>query len=483
MKKRILTLLLAAILLSGTACTQKTETDTAGSGTEPRTDTTTEAAETLPAWALPDTNWDGETVTFLLRDTGGDWCADDVLAEETNGTPINDAVYKRNVTVEDRYNAKIAGNYAPRDVSVAGPAMASIQAGDEAFDIMASWRVDAVNLLQEHALVDLHTSEYLHFDQPWWNAYFCESASIGGKLYYALGDISRVYKLGVRCMFFNKDIAADLGLPNLYDMVREGKWTLDEMFSMAEQGSLDLDGDGEMTKEDRYGLQAQSSLGSVLAFAAGVQIIGKDADDLPTIVVDSERNIEVMEKIAAWISSQKKQNLYVSDNWSKTQERFASNQVLFQAEVMLLIEALRASEVNIGILPPPKADESQSDYISFLDSNCQIDYAIPTTCTRVPFVSFMLEAMAQESTTTLTPAFYDICLSGKYVRDEESTEMLDIIFAHPCIDDSDCYGWGSIYGKLQSALMNGKPIVSTIESVKAATQTGIEKTITKILED
>lgn len=477
MKRFTTTLLLCSMLLLMAACGDEAKETTTSETTVDHTEET----ETLPEWSLPEKNWDGETVVFLLRHTEDDWSADDVLAGEINGTPVNDAVYQRNVTIEERYNVKIDGYNAPIGHSVYAPVIASVQAGDNSFDVITSYRYDAVKFMQENAVLNLNDVEYMHLEQSWWNPYYSEATSVGGKLYYALGDISRVYKLGVRCLFFNKDLAGDLGLPNLYNMVTEGVWTLDEMFSMAEQGSLDLDGDGAMKDSDRYGIQAQTSLGIVLAIGGGVQITSKDENDLPILSVENERYIDCIAKITEWLSEQENKSLYYSDVWLKTQERFSSNQALFQAEVMLLIEALRNSDVNIGILPMPKYDEAQADYISYLDSWCQNVYSIPVTSERIPIIGFVLEAMAQESVNTLTPAFYDVCLTGKYVRDEESAGMLDIIFAHTRIEDSECYGWG-MYGALADAIKTGKNATSVIEARKNAEETGIAKMLSTITE-
>lgn len=477
MKKRMFIVLLAAMLLCGNACSQSADMDNPDGNSTVNTNTTTESEETIPEWVLPDTDWGGETITFLLRHTPDDWSADDVLAEEMNGTPVNDAVYQRNMVVEDRYNVQITGYDAPMDHSVYKPVIASVQAGDDAFDVITSYRSDAVKFMQEKAILNLCETDYLQLDRSWWNPYYSETASIGGKIFYVLGDISRVYKLGVRCLFFNKDLAADIGLPDLYETVRSNQWTFDTFFAMAEQGSMDIDGDGKMTEADCYGIQAQSSLGIVMAISGGVKISAKDENEYPALTLDDARYIDCITELTDCISAGKEQTIHYCDVWLKTQARFSSNQALFQAEVMLLIEALRESEVNIGILPMPMYDEAQTEYISYLDSWCQNTYSIPVTCGRTPFVSFILEAMAQESVTTLTPAFYDVCLTGKYVRDEESAEMLDIIFAHTRIENAECYGWGSMYSKLQAAILNGKPVASVIESAMASARTGIEKTI------
>lgn len=473
-KYRFLSLLLAVLLSTSllTACGSASDTgsdDTASTAAE------TPAPETVPEWVLPDMDFDGESVNFFLRRTADDWSADDVIAAEMNGTPINDAVFTRNSRIEEAYNVQIAGTDAPLGHYMYDPVFNSIMAGDQTFDVIASIQYDAVNLMLENVLYDLHKTEYIQLEQDWWNPFYNESASIMGRQYYALGDISRVYKLGVRCLFFNKDLAENLQIGNLYDVVQEGEWDYETFFSTAELGNIDLDGNGSMNSSDCFGIQAQSSLGIVLAMGGNLQITGKDADDHPILTVQTEANQQTLERISSLMNTNKAL-IHTSDDWINTQNRFSAGQVLFQAEVMLLIEALRASEVDVGILPMPKYDAQQENYISFLDGWCQNVYSIPTTCTNTEKVSFVLEAMAQGSTDTLTPAFYDICLNGKYVRDQESSAMLDIIFAHCRIENAMSFGWGNLYNNLTGAIYNSTT-ASAIQSGSAAAEAAIEQTV------
>ncbi len=474
----LLVLLTAGNLTMISSCASGETADdpaTAATVTETEAETVSET-ETEPEWALPEKNFDGETVTFILRKTPDDWSADDVVATETNGTPVNDAVYTRNARIEEAYNVKLVGIDAPTDHSIYNAVMNSVLANDNAFDVSVSYQHDAVKFMLENAFMDLKEQEYLQLDQSWWNPFYSSNVSMMGKQFYALGDISRVYKLGVRCLFFNKDLAEDLQLGNLYDLVRENKWDYDTFFSLASMGNLDLDGNGTMDAADQYGIQAQSSLSITLAMGGGLQLTGKDEADKPLLTANNEQNLEILSRLSEAVNSNKS-SIYTSDNWLNTQTRFSENKVLFQAEVMLLIEALRASEVNVGILPMPKWDESQEYYISYLDAHCQNVYGIPVTCPNPEKVSFVLEAMAQGSLDTLTTAFYDVCLNGKYIRDQESSDMLDIIFAHCRTENAETFGWGNMYSNLNSAIPAGTAASSIERSVKAA-QKAMERTVT-----
>ena len=485
--RTLICILMAALLSCGTALTAcgasptatPAQTDPTPAGTTADTAAPAETERTYQN--LADTDFGGETVTFLLRQTPDDWSADDVVVDETDGTPINDAVYARNAQVEEDFNVKIVGVNAPTGHSVYTPAYNSIMAGDNAYDVIVGYRYDGDKLMLDNTLIDLNTTPHLQLDEPWWNPFYNEGTSFMNRQYYALGDISRVYKLGVRCLFFNKDLAAQLDMENLYDAVRNNEWTVDKMFTLASQAVADLNGDGLMNENDRYGIQAQTSLPNMLAFASDVQISDKDENDIPILVLNSDRNISILDGVSAFYDTYEK-TIYECNEWAVTQTRFSENLALFQAEVMLLIEALRASEVNIGILPMPKYDSSQENYISFLDSWCQNVYAIPVTCEKTDAVSFTLEAMAQASVDTLSTAFYDVCLTGKYVRDNESEEMLDIIFANCRSESAESVGWGDILTNLRTSIEKGN-VASIVAAKMKSTQKALDNTVSRMKEN
>ena len=85
-----------------------------------------------------------------------------------------------------------------------------------------------------------------------------------------------------------------------------------------------------------------------------------------------------------------------------------------------------------------------------------------------------LEAMAYYSVDTLTTAYYDNALKSRYIRDEESGEMLDILFATRVYDLGFIFNWGgsgdiinNMYKKKQT------DIVSQWESIRAKSEAAL----------
>ena len=94
------------------------------------------------------------------------------------------------------------------------------------------------------------------------------------------------------------------------------------------------------------------------------------------------------------------------------------------------------------------------------------------------------EALCAESLYTLTPAYYDITLKTKAARDEESSAMLDIIFANRVFEMGNFWAWGGIFDIPGAQSYAGKTdIVSAVEKKVPAAEKAMQKTIDAVLEN
>ena len=95
--------------------------------------------------------------------------------------------------------------------------------------------------------------------------------------------------------------------------------------------------------------------------------------------------------------------------------------------------------------------------------------------------------MAAESYRHVSPAYYDLVLNGKYIRDPNTAEMLDIAIAGIKID----FGWiytyslGSIsQNLLRSLVYNEKTntFSSTFRSMSKVQSKSMEKLVKNVIE-
>jgi len=464
------------LLASAVSCSEDGENlDTESTSPVLSEETSTHEEATLDERLVPGLeirNLDGTTFRiFGPKDTGEDWQLHDMAAEEMNGEVLNDEIYKRNDFLTETYDFNIE---LP---DPAGASLASlITAGDTTYNAHAINAAGSVPLAADGMLLNLKSLPYIDLTQPYWSQTLTSPLSIAGRTYMATGDITVVPKEGVRAFYFNKDLLKDYHLDSPYELVREGRWTVDTMFSMMEAATTDLDGNGVMDKHDRYGFIGQTFMGIVLYQGSGESFASKDENDLYTITVENERSVSALIDITA-LMAQEKNNIYMTDDWQWLLSMFENDQGLFYTEVMRHIETMRGYDVVFGIIPTPKYDEAQENYSHYLDRGCNLFYSLPITAIDPDTDAYILEVIAAASRHYVTPAYYDVCLKSKYTRDEESSEMLDIIFSTYHLELAEVYGWGNMVSALNDCMNNNGNVSSRLKALHKVTAKHLKKTI------
>lgn len=246
--RRLLALLLAALLLATSCATGETNETTADTSVPDETTETIES-ETQIADSLPDMDLAG--YTYRMSINGNDERRAQTFVEELTGETINDAVYNQRITVEERFNAKIVMAELIDTADSLTSHKNSIVAGDDAFDLLQGHDISMAQMSLEGLFYDLYTLPYLDFTKPWWPAATTESMTVAGQMYMMFNNISCHNLSATRVMFFNKDMMKSLGLEYPYDMVYEGTWTMDTMLTMVDAAYVDTNGNGEKDIDDQ----------------------------------------------------------------------------------------------------------------------------------------------------------------------------------------------------------------------------------------
>ena len=495
MKKKLLSLALALLFilsaLSGcsSGSTENTNTDDPAAGAAGTSGTAgpsaeAEAEETEPARVaadLPERDFGGADMNFYGRIYAGAWSAIDIAVHEQTGEHINDALFERTYYVEDTYNVTINA-VESGDSGILSAVQTAVKAGDASWQAAVGDVYDSGSLASSGALYDLNQTENLDLSARWWTQMLNDSLSIGHRLYYATGDIFIIDNKATRVFFFNKDMVKNVGLEDPYTLVKENRWTVETYSAMNEAVVSDLDGDGVMNrKNDRFGTMAQTTLGCVLYFASGNLLAGKNADDIPELTCMEASAIDVMTGIASYIGGSEAISLSgettVNGSYPDNLVYFQEGRALFAPEVLLHIETMRDCDVDIGILPAPKYTDAQDKFYCYADGWCVNVASIPVTNPTPADIAFIMEVMAADSLNNLTPAYYEICLTEKYVRDPESVEMLDLILSSVVMDNANIFSWGDVESTVASSIYAGEGIASSLESKRKAAEKLMNRTI------
>ena len=278
-------------------------------------------------------------------------------------------------------------------------------------------------------------------------------------------------------MYFNKDIIANLQLTTIYDLVDNNEWVYEKFFEYVELAKVD-DGDGVPTLTDTYGASAQVTFGFMMTMASGEMLTQMDSDDIPVLVAtDNNRFIDVVTYLTEKVANN--DGIYLGAD-QDIRDLFGNGQSLFWAEVLQHAQTMRQSyDLNFGIIPMPKYNAEQENYHQYTTGYCCTVVCFPTTTVgeALEISSFVVEAMAIESVETVTPAYYDICLKGRYIDDVDSAMMLDIITTSVSSDYAEILSWGGFKDAVQSAISSGVAISSVIKANSTITKKALQRSI------
>lgn len=380
-----------------------------------------------PSCSLPeDLNFDDTAISILYWE---DVEHPEFEMLEMTGDIVNDAIYTRNLNTETRLGVKLnfvgtKGNNN-NQTNYINTALNSINAGGE-HDIFAAYSMCGATLAVNGYAYNLNSLEYLDFEKPWWPPSLIDQASINGKLYFASGDISTNMLHMMYAVFFNKQLIDNYGLENPYELVDNGKWTHTKLFEMASNRYIDNNGDGKQDIGDTFGFASSSIHYDAFFTGAGLNTVEKDANEQLIIspTFNSEKTITLVENFCNFMWTAK--DGYHSST-HQIGEVFSKNNTIFAMDRSHLgVNFKDQITFDYGIIPAPKFDEAQEDYITCLAFPYTI-YAVSIASQNKEAAAATLECMAHEGYLNTTPALFEISMKLKYSSDNEASRMYDII--------------------------------------------------------
>ncbi|MCL2518487.1 MAG: hypothetical protein FWF15_08000 [Oscillospiraceae bacterium] len=492
MKIRILLIvLISLIIISCSGGNSNTTGDTTVSANN-ESSIETDSSRLYPD--IPDLDLEGFEIHYFARDASLHPFGNiDTFAEEQNGDPVNDAVYMRNQILTEKYNFKVKATFTTEGANLNTPAAlikTFILANEDIYHIIYDGLTLLSPLATEKYLVDLNALKYVDYTKPWWDLKSNQDLSIVHKLYFTYGEHMLGSKSGLYCIFFNKKLAEDYDRGDLYQYVRNDNWNWNTFAELAKDINFDTNGNGKIDVEDMFGFVTEQYNAYTAMIGGGIKVALKDENDVPYLSMNTEKGIQGVENMMKVfgdkdITTYPSQVTGVSNVWVEFWDfGFVSNRFLFIEGAMHDVPKLRGMEADFGILPMPKLFPDQDRYYhtnSF--ANAQM-MSIPVTVGDIDKVAFILEAMACESLYTLTPAYYDVQLKTKIARDEESKDMLDVIFASKTFDIGAAYQWGNLAGiYMNMANTRNNNFASAYASAEKGALAAMEKTIELFLGD
>ena len=409
--------------------------------------TDAETGTTALAPDVPDKTYDGAELVFLHYD-GDDKIIryySELCSHEANAEVMNDAVYERTIRLEDKYDVVLTEELKPRN-DIRGAIINAVNAGETRWDAIVPPFVDAANLTVSGAyLVDLNTVPYIDLSKPWWDSRVAGDMSFAGRTYSAIGALNTWTDSHTYAVVFNKELDKDYSV-GTYDLVRDNKWTLDTFEEIITKVVSDIDGNGVMDENDRYGACSEYFNFLTHMTGCGVNLTAHNDEGIPEYRI-SQRFYDAAEKIYGVMRSggclfAEDYSSKYSDPWTDVLRKgFRANNALYYVGGIEQLIIFRDFETEIGLLPVPKLDEAQEDYSHTFSTWWATITVIPVTSSRLELTGAMLEAMNADSYYTDAVSYFDVLLQYKAMRDQDSYDMLQIIRKTRTMDLENAFGF------------------------------------------
>ena len=470
--KRLIALLLAAMMLAGCVSVSDTdETDVSEStSAETEQETVAETEEEYTFDVPSDMKYNGKEFRFLTNPGENETTKVQFIQfgyDTDSGDVFDSAIFARNMFVQDYHDIKLVVNESGGLTDVTA-FRKSVQAQADDFEIGIWIDRFALTLAQEGLVIPLDelAESHVNLDKPWWLDDVNKDLTINHKLYFGAGAYDLSIYGNIQMLLFNKTMAENLGLDDMYEMVRGGTWTIDQMHSYMERAAADTNGNGRMDEEDRWGA---CYIGNFYDFSttAGndAYFVMKDENDLPYFSApNNERLISICESLVKLmkdpntaISVDKISDKYKTGHvYENVVTMFADGNTLFAGSGTYYLNNLRNMSDEFGVLPFPKYEEvaAGTPYKSWLFG--VLGYIVPITVSDKDMVSAVLETIAYSSYKYVVPPYLDTVLANKQVRDPDSAEMIDMLSKNFCIDLAHTYFLEAVSPVFSDAFVNGE---------------------------
>lgn len=381
-------------------------------------------------------------------------------AEETDLDNVKQAIYDRNLTVEDRLGVEIDWRWKPCYATADKQAFsteiendAKTNSGmDAAIDGSVSYNLVPYHIASKGILQNLNATKYIDLTSPWWPQEYLENMLYKNSVYALVDNASVGTLTNLSCIFFNNTMLEAKKIESPYDLVPKNEWTIGKLRELCKDTYEDTDLDGKKSTGDTFGI-ATSTYARVTCWYYGAGIRMSEIDKDGNMVLTGGE-IEKIDSALKEIST-----LFDNDNGiindSTQYKMFDEARAYFYLCVLTQTTHMVKDgiEIDYGVAPNPKLNSEQTRYYTHVP-NTHDAWAVPKHATNVDCSSALVELMASESYRQVNDVFFEQNLKIRYAPDEKLAIMYDLIRESIVFDYVYIHKESSIGADCDNALRN-----------------------------
>ena len=403
-----------------------------GSGSGTTTTVAPTVGETVIEDPVPRLDWSGRPLNVLtVRDENEPSFE---VVGEAGADKLSAKVFERNMIVQEYCNVEI------KDVTQDNDNLAALDkdflAGTQCYDLVFLYRDNMSTAIQKGYMKDITELEYVNLENEWYNPLAVESMKISGRLYHLVSDFSLIDKARTNVLYYNRDLANTLQLTeDVVGMVRDGSWTIADMYEMIKKARNDTNGDNSPKYEDdMFGVVCGGSEGT-LAFYSGMgnMLVSFDNNGAYEVKMMEERSIDCLTAIKSifnvydWSGFTGSESAAWTKNYDAPYDTFVDGRALFYSGTMGTLDSL-ASDAKFAYtaITYPKWDTDQESYYTTNDNRYTATFGVPYMAGDMAFCGYMIEVLSWKSHDTTYPEYYEVkCLVQKSY-DPVCAEMVEL---------------------------------------------------------
>lgn len=376
-------------------------------------------------------NFDSDFVIYSWEDQKmWEWSTEE---EKNTDDRVASALFTRQQRVEDRFGITIKMVYQPGSWSVRGQFIQtlanSVNTNQHEFDLVGQYTPASGIGATQGLYTNLKDVDNLNLEKPWWPESISRTCTVGDQLFFVTGDITPTLIRNLQCMFVNLDMFDALSLKDytdgrsIYDVVRDGDWTL-EMLKTLAIGRVG-------NAEDTYGLTIASGVSADPFFYGGGFTLVDNTDGILTLS-------ESLKSQALYSYFDEVKKLFIgaySDVAVAGEEPFTARKAIFEAATFTSAQTFTKEGLHFSVLPQPKLNKDQTNYATCASFWVTM-YSVPVDADNMFMSGMILEALGSEAYRSVTDEIYYNVFQKRYSSSDnvDSAAMYDELSASVVFD-------------------------------------------------
>lgn len=394
----------------------------------------------------------GEEIGIIM--SGGELATRSITKPEDDDETysVNVAVKERNDRVQELLNVVIV----PKE-TVAMQGMVShmreyFGTPDTSYDIVGVYQYFDMGLAFGDDVGSFYNYNDIEEDEmfldptaPYWDTDCYNILSYDGASFWITGDLSQTWLSTIFVSYVNAEMWGDYedeieeitGFKgDIYELVYEGKWTIDLWIKLNELVHINRDGnDASVSPDDQHGFvgyNSESNINNIIVdgmFSGCHVTFSKIGSDGIPVMDYNNAALKAYVNATKTLYNESKSCTVVYNGDMTAMDIFASGNSLMTVNTLAEAElSLADMTADYYILPPPKANEAQKDYATTVGDGTN-QFGIPKGCEDIGAATATLEALGYYSMEIVTPEYYDNALKGRYTRgdSEKAADMIDFV--------------------------------------------------------